>query len=228
MRKPDCQLRQSGSFVCTENAIFVPNVKRYSRMKKLAITSLKLLPLVVAMLVAIPNLSAQESPIVGLEISEEEIREIEESVLIQLGMSKEEIEEFKNMREEERVEDVELEGLHEALRAEEAGFEPEKIDQPPKFGGRDFRAFHSWAMQRLVYPEKAQNLGLQGSAIVQFVVNKEGAVERVQIARTSGWKSLDSEALRVVKLSPRWTPGEHQGEKVSVVYSFPINFELWD
>lgn len=75
------------------------------------------------------------------------------------------------------------------------------------------------------YPSLAREQGIEGKVYVRFCVTKYGTVDRVSIARGAD-PLLDKEALRVVKLLPKWQPGENGGRKVSVWYTVPINFQL--
>ena len=78
------------------------------------------------------------------------------------------------------------------------------------------------------YPKEAEKRGEQGKAYVQFVVKSDGNVDYVQIAKTSGSKVLDDEAVRVVKSMPRWTPAKQDGENVSSMLTLPVAFKLGD
>ena len=78
------------------------------------------------------------------------------------------------------------------------------------------------------YPKEAEKRGEQGKAYVQFVVKSDGNVDYVQIAKTSGSKVLDDEAVRVVKSMPRWTPAKQDGENVNSMLTLPVTFKLGD
>ena len=54
---------------------------------------------------------------------------------------------------------------------------------------------------------------------------EKGIINNVKVIR-GVHKLLDEEAVRVVSMSPAWTPGKHKGESVSVVYVFPVIFQL--
>ncbi len=74
-------------------------------------------------------------------------------------------------------------------------------------------------------PTEAKEKGVQGRVIVQFLVGADGSVSEIKVVR--GVDSLlDQEAVRVVSMSPKWTPGEDKGKKVNVRYTFPILFKL--
>ena len=81
---------------------------------------------------------------------------------------------------------------------------------------------------KVKYPKEAEKRGEQGKAYVQFVVKSDGNVDYVQIAKTSGSKVLDDEAVRVVKSMPRWTPAKQDGENVSSMLTLPVAFKLGD
>lgn len=67
--------------------------------------------------------------------------------------------------------------------------------------------------------------GLQRIA-VQFKIDKTGKVVNVRARSLSHTKELEEEAIRVVKLLPQMQPGEQKGEKVGVLYSLPIVFDV--
>jgi TonB family protein len=79
-------------------------------------------------------------------------------------------------------------------------------------------------MNELVYPEEAQNKGLEGTVVVEFVVSVKGLVSDVKILRGLG--PLDAAALDVVRSLPNFTPGLENGKPVNVKYALPIRFSL--
>ena len=66
---------------------------------------------------------------------------------------------------------------------------------------------------------------IEGRVIVSFVVEKDGFISDVEIAQSVN-PILDKEALRVVKLMPKWKAGVQKGKPVRVKYSIPVNFKL--
>lgn len=91
----------------------------------------------------------------------------------------------------------------------------------PKFNG-DVNEFLS---KNIRYPSIAVEIGLQGRVTCQFVINKDGSIEDVQVVRSVD-PSLDKEAMRVIKLMPKWQPGIQNGKPVRVKYYLPVNFKL--
>ena len=75
------------------------------------------------------------------------------------------------------------------------------------------------------YPSEAKINNISGTVYVTFVVNKDGTIRDVRVVR-GVTKLLDEEAIRVVKLMPKWIPGKTRGKNVDVAYNIPIKFIL--
>lgn len=98
------------------------------------------------------------------------------------------------------------------------------VEEMPTFPGGD-EALGKFLGENIHYPDSAIAKHIQGNVFVQFVVNKDGAVGDVKILRGIGG-GCDEEALRVIKLMPRWNPGKQRGEPVAVQFNLPIRFAL--
>ncbi|MDR3651482.1 MAG: TonB family protein [Paludibacter sp.] len=96
-------------------------------------------------------------------------------------------------------------------------------EKMPQFPGGE-KELVSFLNKTISYPVEAQKKNESGKVIVQFVVSKTGKVEGAKILKGVS-ASLDSEALRVIGLLPDWTPGEQNGEKVSIYRILPITFK---
>ena len=57
-------------------------------------------------------------------------------------------------------------------------------------------------------------------------MERDGSISGVEIVRSAGDKSLDKEALRLIKSMPKWNPGRQKGYPVRVKYTVPVNFTL--
>ena len=99
------------------------------------------------------------------------------------------------------------------------------VEEKPSFQGGDTNNFSKWVNERLVYPEIAKKNRVQGRVTVQFTVEKDGSVTKVKVIRGVD-PALDKEAVRVVSMSPKWTPGKQGDRVVSVTYNFPVIFQL--
>ena len=74
-------------------------------------------------------------------------------------------------------------------------------------------------------PPAAEENGIQGRVVVQFVVEKDGSISNVNVVRSVD-PSLDKEAIRVVKAMPRWIPGKQNGSPVRCKFTLPVSFKL--
>lgn len=98
------------------------------------------------------------------------------------------------------------------------------VEEMPQFPGGE-AALLSWIADNLVYPAEAAGNNIQGRVVVQFVVNRDGTIGDVKVARGKD-PNLDREAIRVVKKLPRFKPGRMNGQPVNVWYTLPILFKL--
>ena len=99
------------------------------------------------------------------------------------------------------------------------------VETMPEFPGGQ-QALFKYLSENVKYPVIAQENGIQGRVICQFVVNKDGAIVDVEVVRSGGDPSLDKEAVRVIKSMPKWNPGKQRGKAVRVKYTVPVNFRL--
>ena len=98
------------------------------------------------------------------------------------------------------------------------------VEEMPSFPGGQ-GALMSYLASNIKYPVVAQENGVQGRVIVSFVVERDGSISDVKVARSVD-PSLDREAQRVVKSMPRWKPGKQNGSAVRVKYTVPVVFRL--
>ena len=99
------------------------------------------------------------------------------------------------------------------------------VESMPEFPGGQ-QALFKYLSENVKYPVIAQENGIQGRVICQFVVNKGGSIVDVEVVRSGGDPSLDKEAIRVIKSMPKWKPGKQRGKAVRVKYTVPVNFKL--
>lgn len=98
------------------------------------------------------------------------------------------------------------------------------VEEMPSFPGGQ-GALRQYLASNTKYPVVAQENGVQGRVIVSFVVERDGSISDVKVARSVD-PSLDREAQRVVKSMPRWSPGKQNGSTVRVKYTVPVVFRL--
>lgn len=98
------------------------------------------------------------------------------------------------------------------------------VDVMPQYPGGDHELL-KFIAQSIKYPMEAQEAGVQGRVICSFVVDKKGNIVEPKVIRGID-PSLDTEALRVIGMMPRWTLGRQDGKAVRVLYTVPITFRL--
>ena len=98
------------------------------------------------------------------------------------------------------------------------------VEQMPEFPGGQ-AALLKWISDNIKYPAIAEENGIQGRVVCTFVVERDGSVTDVQVARSID-PSLDKEAVRVLKKMPKWIPGKQNGSAVRVKYTVPVTFRL--
>ena len=98
------------------------------------------------------------------------------------------------------------------------------VEQMPSFPG-GMSALMNYLNNNIKYPVIAEENGIQGRVIVQFIVGKDGHISDVKVAKSVD-PSLDKEAVRVVKAMPKWIPGKQNGQAVTVRYTLPVTFRL--
>ncbi len=98
-------------------------------------------------------------------------------------------------------------------------------DVLPTFKGGD-RALYKFIADNLVYPPEAAANIIEGLAVVQCIVDKKGYITYSHIVKSSKNKDLDAEAVRLVRIMPRWNAGKKNGQFVKVYYFIPIRFKV--
>lgn len=98
------------------------------------------------------------------------------------------------------------------------------VDTPVKFRGGE-SALLQFISQNLVYPVIAQEQEIQGSVILEFVVEKDGSIGDVKVIKSLS-KECDQAAIDVVRKLPRFIPARKQGKPVAVMFRLPIRFRF--
>ncbi|MBI1183997.1 TonB family protein [bacterium] len=101
-------------------------------------------------------------------------------------------------------------------------------EQMPEFPG-GMSQLSRFLQQSVVYPEMEKQNDIQGESYVQFVIDESGFITNVRIypgMESKGTQNMHNEAMRVIQLMPRWSPGIQRGKPVKVSYSIPVRFKL--
>lgn len=102
----------------------------------------------------------------------------------------------------------------------------EVVEQMPEFPGgvTEMKRFIS---NHLHYPAIAQENGIHGQVVTQFIIQADGTITDCTVAK-SVHPILDAEALRVIKEMPKWRPGRQRGIAVATRMTVPVRFHLID
>ncbi len=98
------------------------------------------------------------------------------------------------------------------------------VEDLPQFPGGPLE-FIKWLTRNLKYPAQARLLRQQGKVVAEFIVNKDGSVTDVSIVKSLN-PACDREALRVLRMMPRWTAGVQNDKPCRTKVCIPIVFKL--
>lgn len=74
------------------------------------------------------------------------------------------------------------------------------------------------------YPAKELKENIEGDVYVQFIVDTDGTIKEPEVIKSVS-PGLDAEALRIVRLMPKWEPAvDKEGNKVATMMAVPLNF----
>lgn len=103
------------------------------------------------------------------------------------------------------------------------------VEQMPTFQGGGIEKFRAWVMDNVKYPQIALENGIQGNVVVQFVVEKDGKIGKIQILRSPD-KTLTDAAMDVMdkanNLKKGWKPGMQRNKPARVTFTLPITFKI--
>ncbi len=97
--------------------------------------------------------------------------------------------------------------------------------QPSFMGGNS--EMYKFLGKNLKYPAAAQRANIQGKVFLSFIVEKDGSITDIETMKGIGF-GCDEEAMRVVKLMPKWIAGKQNGRNVRVKFTIPVFFRLDD
>ena len=98
------------------------------------------------------------------------------------------------------------------------------VEDLPQFPGGAVELM-KWLTKNLRYPQQAQKKKIEGKVIVQFIVTADGSMSNLQIIKKLE-ASCDNEAMRVMRMMPKWKPGVQDGKPCRTMVCIPIVFKL--
>jgi protein TonB len=97
------------------------------------------------------------------------------------------------------------------------------VDRTPKFP-EGIDAMYKFIYSKFNY-EKLAEIDVQGKIYIEFVVEKDGNLSNIKIIRSLD-PFCDKEAVRIVRLMPKWKPGKLKNKKVRTKIEIPITIKL--
>lgn len=98
------------------------------------------------------------------------------------------------------------------------------VEQSPEYQG-GLPALYKFISDNLQYPASAVKNKIQGTVLLNFVVEKDGNISSINVIKSID-SQCDNEAVRVLKLMPKWNPGRQNGKPVRVSFTVPIEYKL--
>jgi len=98
------------------------------------------------------------------------------------------------------------------------------VETAPEFPGGDHGRM-VYLQNTMKYPQEAREQGIQGTVYVTFTIDTDGSITDIAVLK-SPHILLSEEAVRVVKLMPKWKPGTQRGKPVKVQINMPLAFTL--
>ena len=127
---------------------------------------------------------------------------------------------------EEYDEDTEIVQVVEVKEEEIKDDEPFiTAETMPSFQGGTINDFRNWVQSKVKYPQIAQENGISGRVVLQFVIERDGRLTNIVVLQTPD-RSLSEEAIRVLNQSPKWAPGKQRSQTVRVKYTLPVDFRI--
>ena len=99
------------------------------------------------------------------------------------------------------------------------------VEEMPEYRNGGLGNFHKHIQESVEYPQTAMEMGLEGTVIISFVVDKKGNVTSIKILRSID-PLLDNEVIAAIEKSDKWKPGRQTGRPVNVSMVIPVAFEL--
>jgi len=103
----------------------------------------------------------------------------------------------------------------------------DEVKQMPKFPGGESALFEFISKNKTTQPMAQCYNGIQGLVVCRFVIEKDGSVSNIIVKRSLD-PACDKEAVRILKLLPKFTPGKQNAKAVRVYYTIPVVFKLDD
>ena len=98
------------------------------------------------------------------------------------------------------------------------------VDELPAFNDA-YSSLSNYLAKNIRYPQIARDNRIEGKVLVEFIIDKNGKVQFVNLLRGIGG-GCDEEVIRVINQMPKWKAGIHHGKPVNVKLVLPVSFKL--
>lgn len=99
------------------------------------------------------------------------------------------------------------------------------VDVLPDFPGGS-NEMMSFLSKSINYPLQAKENGWVGKVYLKFIVKDDGVIDSITVLKSSGYKILDNEAIRVINKMPKWKPATRNFKPIKCYFNLPIKFSL--
>ena len=112
----------------------------------------------------------------------------------------------------------------------------QEVDQIPLFPGTSSKeesvnTLLDFVFKNVKYPEEAMQNSIEGLALIKFIINTEGEIQKVRLTKSPGW-GIDENVLKMMekmkKIDAPWTPAIMEKQNVNYEYLLPVKFKLQD
>jgi protein TonB len=102
------------------------------------------------------------------------------------------------------------------------------VDEEASFPGGN-KAMSDYIHKRLLYPQAAIVNDIEGTCLLQLIVQKDGSIANVTVERgVAGCPECDQQAISLVQRMPKWEPAKNKGYQVGSLVKIPVRFSLTD
>lgn len=98
------------------------------------------------------------------------------------------------------------------------------VQKKPKFPGGE-EAMMRFIQSNIKHPEPERIAGIQGKVMISFIIGVDGSISNINVLKGLT-NNLNNEAKRIVRMMPKWSPGEQRNKPVRVIVNLPFNFIL--
>lgn len=95
------------------------------------------------------------------------------------------------------------------------------IEVKPEYPEAGLESMYSFIRKNFVIPQEIIDSKSTKTLFASFIIEKDGSVTNIKIIRDVGYGTAE-EAIRVIKLMPKWQPAKQSGKNVRCMYSIPI------